>query len=191
MSGRPDELTLAAWLDAVAAPTPTPGGGGAAATTTALAAALVAMAARIARDADGAPEIAERVDAIRGRALELAVEDAAAYTRVLGAYRLPEGSPGRWEQITTALEEASCVPLEIAESAAEVARLAADIAERGKDALLGDAATAAHLAVAAARSAAGLVAINARYGELGPLTPDRARAAVSTAESALAVLPAP
>jgi formiminotetrahydrofolate cyclodeaminase len=179
------ELTVAAFLDAVAAPEPAPGGGGAAATATALGAALVAMAARFSHTHTGAAEeIAARADSLRERALALADEDAAAYTRVLEAYRIPKDTGGRREQIKDALRRACQVPLEIAEGAAEVATLAADIGTRGNPNLMGDAATAVHLAVAATRSATGLALINARLGDLGPEPVKRADDLVAIAETA-------
>lgn len=178
------ELTVAAFLDAVAAPEPAPGGGVAAATTTALAAGLVAMAARFSHSRVGdADEIAERADALRERALTLADEDAAAYAGVLAAYRLPRAAEDRREQIKDALERACEVPLQIAEVAAEVATLAADIGARGNPNLTGDAATGAQLAVAAVRSATGLVLINAGHGDLGPRPVERAGHLVAVAET--------
>jgi formiminotetrahydrofolate cyclodeaminase len=162
-------LTVAAFLEAVAAAEPAPGGGAAAATTAALGASLVAMAARFSRSQrDDADSIAARADSLRERALALADEDAVAYTGVLEAYRLPKEVDGRHEQIKNALERACEVPLEIAEGAADIATLAADIGAWGNPNLAGDAATAAHLAVAATRSATGLALINARLGDLGP-----------------------
>jgi formiminotetrahydrofolate cyclodeaminase len=184
-------MTVAAFLAAVAAPEPAPGGGAAAATTAAMAAGLVAMAARLSRSVrHDAGEIAVRADALRERALALADDDAAAYARVLETYRLPKDAYGRREQLKTALERACEVPLEIAEGAADVAGLAADIGVRGNPNLVGDAATGAHLAVAAARSAAGLVRINARLGGLGPEPGKRANDLVTVAEGAIGRLAA-
>ncbi|WP_395106358.1 cyclodeaminase/cyclohydrolase family protein [Actinomadura sp. SCN-SB] len=186
-AGRPAyrDMTVAGWLDAVAAAEPAPGGGGAAAFTAALGAALVAMAARFAPASYGrAGDIAARADALRERALTLAEEDATAYRAVLEAYRLPKDTEGRRDRIGKALARACEVPLEIAEGAAEVAALGADIGEHGNPNLIGDAATGVHLAVAAVRSAAGLVRINARLGDLGTGPGDRARALLRAAESA-------
>lgn len=177
------ELTVAAFAEAVAARESAPGGGAAAAVTAALGAGLVAMASRFSRLAD-ADEIAARADVLRERGLTLADNDVAAYADVLAAYRLPKEAGGRRERIEDALRRACQVPLEIADAAAEVAELAADVAARGNPNLTGDAATAGHLAVAATRSAAGLVRINARLGDLGPEPVVRADALVAVAESA-------
>lgn len=177
------------FLGQVAARVPAPGGGGAAAVTGALAAALVAMAARFSGShlpaADG---VAGQADRLRERAAALADRDAAAYRAVLAAYALPrdEGAGERRQRIRAALHGAALVPLEISEIAAQVAGLAAEVAAQGNPNLRGDAVTAAHLAEAAARSAAALVDINVTLGSLPGELSGRAAAAVSTAAAAAA-----
>ena len=181
------------FLDQVAARTPTPGGGGAAAVTAALAAGLVAMVARFsAAQLPAADSLAGRADQLRERAAALADQDAAAYRAVLGAYRLPPAgdSSERRERIATALHEATTTPLEIAEIAAHLAGLAADLAAQGNPNLRGDATVAAYLAEASARGAAALVRINVDLGDLprglsGELSA-RAASAVATAQAATA-----
>jgi methenyltetrahydrofolate cyclohydrolase len=177
------------FLELLAAREPAPGGGAAAAVTGALAAGLVAMAARFS-DAQlpAAADVARQADDLRARAAALADQDAAAYGAVLGAYRLPRDGDGaqRRERITAALYRAATVPLEIAEIAAQVAGLAAGLAEAGNPNLRGDAITAAHLAEASARSAAALVDINVRLGGLPDELSRRAAAAVATGRSATA-----
>jgi formiminotetrahydrofolate cyclodeaminase len=81
----------------------------------------------------------------------LAGEDAEAYSAVLGA---------KGEAREQALSRAADVPLELAESAVEVAEVANRLAADGNPTLRGDAMTAALLASAAARAAANLVEIN-------------------------------
>jgi formiminotetrahydrofolate cyclodeaminase len=66
----------------------------------------------------------------------------------------------RRRQIAAALLGATDVALEVVETGASVAGLAARIAERGNPNLLGDAVTAALLAESGARAAAALVLIN-------------------------------
>jgi formiminotetrahydrofolate cyclodeaminase len=169
------------FLDQLAARTPAPGGGGAAAVTGAMAAGLVAMAARFsARQLPGAGELADQADELRRRAADLAEADAWAYTSVLEALRLPREAAQRRE----ALLGAALVPLEIAEIGAEVAQLAARVAEAGNPNLRGDAATGAVLAAASARSAACLVDINVDLGELDPELSRRAARAVRAAADA-------
>ena len=171
----------------MAAQVPAPGGGGAAAVTAALAAGLVAMAARFSTaQLPAAVQTAEQADALRGRVAGLADRDAAAYQGVLSAYRLPrDGDPqARQQRIREALHGAALVPLEIAEIAAQVAGLAPDIAAGGNPNLRGDIVAAAHLAEAAARSAAALVDINVGLGGLPASLAERAAAAVASAHAA-------
>lgn len=175
------------FLDLLAARVPAPGGGGAAAVTCALAAGLVAMAARFS-DAElpGAADVAHRADQLREHVAGLADQDAVAYDAVLDAYRLPRDGDGgeRRQRIETALRGAAEVPLEIAEIAAQVAGLAADVAAGGHPNLRGDAVTAAHLAAASARSAAALVDINVALGRLAGDLSRRAASAVAAAQGA-------
>ena len=68
--------------------------------------------------------------------------------------------PTRDAALGKALREAARVPLQIAETAADVAALAALAAREGADAVRGDAWAAALLAEAAATAATGLVHVN-------------------------------
>jgi formiminotetrahydrofolate cyclodeaminase len=174
------------FLDLVAARVPAPGGGGAAAVTGALAAALTAMAARFSSSQlPAAAGIAEQADRLRGRAAGLADLDATAYRAVLDAYALPRdgGAGDRRQRIREALHGAATVPLEIAEIAARVSGLAAEVAAGGNPNLRGDTVAAAHLAEASARSAAALVDINVSLGGLPAVLSRRAAAAVAAAHS--------
>ena len=178
------------FLGLLAARVPAPGGGGAAAVTCALAAGLVAMAARFS-DAQlpAAADVAHQADQLRERAAGLADQDAAAYQKVLDAYRVPAGGGDggeRRQRIEAALHGAAAVPLEIAEIAAQVAGLAGRVAAGGHPNLRGDTVTAAHLAEASARSAAALVDINVALGRLPGDLPRRAASAVTAAQAAAA-----
>ena len=158
---------LGEFLDLVASREPAPGGGASAAVAVALAAALSGMAARFSTEhlAD-ADRLAGRADGLRGEVVLLARADAAAYGRVLDAYRTPRdvGEVERRLGIREALSEAADVPLSIAEIGAEVARISARLAEEGNPNLRGDAVTAAILAGAGVRAAATLVEINVLAG---------------------------
>jgi len=138
----------------VAARTPAPGGGAVAAVTAASAAALVAMAARFADESAGPAE------ALRARLEPLADADAAAYTEVLAAYRLPADDPTRRTRITDALATATEVPRQVAAAATEVAALAERLVADGNPNLVGDARVGQLLARAAAEAATALVEIN-------------------------------
>ena len=159
------ELPLGHFVNMVASREPAPGGGASAAVAVALAAALTAMAARFSADhlAD-AETIADRAEELRNRVMPLAQADAAAYGRVLDAYRTPRDDEKRRRRIREALSEAADVPLSIAEVGVEVAGNAARLVEEGNPNLRGDAVTAAALAKAGVRAAATLVEINVSAG---------------------------
>ena len=153
-----------------------------AAVVVAMSAGLVEMAARVSGDLGAVAQ----AESIRVRVAPLAAEDAAAYRAALGAMRSPAGeTPGeRDELIRQALVRAAEVPLQIAEAAANAAALAASVAERGSQAVRGDAATAALLAAAAARSAANLVALNLAAGSEDELVAQARGVAEDAADSA-------
>jgi methenyltetrahydrofolate cyclohydrolase len=167
------DLALGEFLDRVAAREPAPGGGAVAAAAVAMAAALAAMAARFSGEQlDDAGAVAGRAESLRLRVESLADADAEAYGKVIEALALPRepderGRELRRQTIAWALRAAAEVPLEVAEVAAEVAGLAAMLAEGGNPNLRGDAITAGLVAAAGGRSAATLVAIN--VGDRDPL----------------------
>jgi formiminotetrahydrofolate cyclodeaminase len=141
-------------------------GGCSAALTGALGAALVAMVARADdgewREAGGAVAQADR---LHQRLTELASQDAAVFSaasallaQVHAARQDHSGERDR--RLADALLEAAVVPLKIAESAADVAALAAWTAENAGQRLRADALVAVRLAEAAADAAATLVEIN-------------------------------
>jgi len=181
MNGSPEldplDLTVRELLDQVAARTPAPGAGAVAAIVVALAASLTGMSARFsARGDDSAAAEAEavgtRADVLRRLAAPLAKADIEAYRRVLES-SAPDGSATR-RSSDTALDEATRVPLEVAQIAVEVANLASGVAQHGNPRLRGDATTAAVLGAAAAMCAAVLVAEN-----LAELPSDTRRAAAA------------
>ena len=139
--------------------------GVASAFTTAAAAALVELTSGLAADrirAEGAPAQGEtearirvlgaRAGELRERLLIVAAEDTEAYAAVIGARQASARA--------RALAHASDPPLAIAESAAEVAEAAAEIAATGNWAFSGDAVAAAKLAAAAAEAGEEMVAAN-------------------------------
>lgn len=134
-------------LDAVADRSTAPGGGPAACVVAALAAALTAMAARFADD----EPTATAADTLVTRLADLADADIAAYGAYAAARRARSGD------VQAALDRAVDVPLQVAAAAAEISRLADRLVREGNPRLRGDAATAAELALAAARACAHLV----------------------------------
>ncbi len=165
------QLPVAGFVARVAAPEPVPGGGSVAALAGSLAASLVAMVCRLTLGRTRYQAVQERIAAIEGEAaarqarlLELVDRDAAAYDGVAAALRLPRSDPderaARQGRLADALRAASEVPLETAEEAAQVGRLAREVAEIGNRNARSDAETAALLAQAAVGSACRNVRVN-------------------------------
>ncbi|MGY4102540.1 cyclodeaminase/cyclohydrolase family protein [Nocardia sp. R16R-3T] len=165
------EATLAQYLSDLAAKVPAPGGGAVAALHAAQGAALVAMVARYttrAKDAEHRPvidRIIEAADAARERALALADADAAAFTAVGAAYKLPKDSPeqaaARNDAVTAALLEAARVPAAVVDEADEVLSLAGELLPIGNPNVITDIGAAADAARAAATSSQLNIEINA------------------------------
>jgi methenyltetrahydrofolate cyclohydrolase len=162
------DLTVLELLDAASSVAPTPGGGSVAAVTGACAAGLVTMAARTSTGWDGAGGVAAQAATLRRRLEELAPANDEAYERALAALERPqrEGTESRDQALGETLERAAAIPLAIAEVAANVAELAAVVAEEGDPRTRADAAAAAMLALGATRAAAHLVEINLGVREL-------------------------
>jgi methenyltetrahydrofolate cyclohydrolase len=154
-------------LGHIASEVPAPAGGSAAAIAVALGAGLTAMCARNSREqwpeAQGAVAQAEF---LRSRIEPLAQADAEVYENALVAFRLPEQLEPEVRNATlgVALERAAAIPLAIAEVGADVADLAATVAECGNAEMRGDAVAGAVLAEAGTRAAAHLVRINLGAG---------------------------
>ena len=129
---------LPEFLDALAAPTATPGGGSAAAAAAAMAAALGAMVTRLAKQDSGQFEDDRRFFT------EAVDRDAEAFNRVLAAYKHPKEA--RAPYVEEELHGAAEVPLQVLERAsAMLARL---------ESLQAPARFASDLAVARALTAA-------------------------------------
>ena len=130
-----------------------PGGGSAAGVAAVMAAALTAKAARRSESWGEAPTVIARVDFLGARCAELAELDAQVFEDALTALEIGEA-------VAAPLRRTTDVLLELAETAAEIAALAARTAERGGAGFRGDAASAAVLAAAATLAAEALVAVN-------------------------------
>jgi formiminotetrahydrofolate cyclodeaminase len=158
------DRTLTGWLAAIAAPTPSPAGGSAAGIAGALGAALVEMVAGLTGSREKyasvhaeAARAAGHARRLRERLAGLASRDAEAFAGFTAALALPkrtsEEQAARAAARDAALRDGAAVQLDLLEALAETADLAAAMTERGLGAALGDAATGALLAAAAARSA--------------------------------------
>jgi len=179
------DLPLSEFLDRMAAEDPTPAGGSAAAIGVAMASALIAKVARVSTDWPDAGAVVAQADHLRRRIAPLAQSDAEAYEEALAALHLPDQLEPEVKSMALGqvLSRAAEIPLVIAEAGADVACLAAEVADRGAPDRRGDAIAAALIAEAAARAAANLVAVNLT------VTPDdermvRAEAVTSVASAA-------
>jgi glutamate formiminotransferase/formiminotetrahydrofolate cyclodeaminase len=163
--------TVSGFVAAVAGPTPAPGGGSVAAHAGALAAALAQMVAglTVGRKKYAAVEAEMKEIALKAAALvnelsSLGPKDAAAYTVVMAAYKLPgeteADAAAKKRHIDDALMGAAEVPLETARACVRVLELAQAVATRGNTNAVSDAGVAALLAHAACRGAIYNVRIN-------------------------------
>jgi formiminotetrahydrofolate cyclodeaminase len=171
--------------DTLAEVGPGPAGGSAAALTTTMAAGLVRLVARVSRDWEDGPGIAAQAAALGDRSLLLADDDHRAYAAAVEQLRAPD----RDAALGRALRRAAEVPLAIAETAADVAALAALAARDGADTVRADAWAAATLAEAASVAAARLVQVNLATqpdDELSTRAELATRAATAAREVALA-----
>lgn len=143
---------LEEFLEALAAPTATPGGGSAAAAAGAMAAALGAMVAGLAKlpSDEFARERLFFSAAVR--------RDAQAYDAVVAAYQKPKGERGPF--VERALQQAAAVPLEVAERAAALDKRLEELSRQAPAKLSSDIETARALARAAFTGAEANVRIN-------------------------------
>jgi formiminotetrahydrofolate cyclodeaminase len=178
------DASLKHWLDTLAAPTAAPGGGAAAAVAGAVGAARVQMVAGVsgAREKyapvhELAARAREKAERLRDGMLALAARDARAFDGFTRALALPattsEERERRARAKADALAAGAAVQLELLAHLAQVAELSLEIAERGLATAIGDAATAAFLAVGGARSA--YWSVRGNLAEVGGGIADRER----------------
>jgi len=159
------------FLDAVAAPTATPGGGSVAALAGALAASLGEMVAGLSRKKKSQAAYVEPLSAFAGelrvaaQMLAQAIDrDAAAYDGVLAAYKLPKETPEderrREEAVEAATRRAAEVPLQVAEAALNLYERLGQLESIAAASMSSDLRVARLMAAAAARGALENVAIN-------------------------------
>jgi methenyltetrahydrofolate cyclohydrolase len=163
--------TVPAYLDALAAGTPTPGGGSAAALVGAMGAALVSMVAnytvgrpRFAAVEGEVREALAGAEAARARLAALMAEDEQAYAAYTAATRLPRGTEEeqreRARAMQAALRRAAGPPLAMAGECRRVLDLASVVARAGNPLLASDAGVAALLAESGLRASAVNVRVN-------------------------------
>jgi formiminotetrahydrofolate cyclodeaminase len=181
------ELTLDDFTARLASPEPVPGGGSASAVAGSLAGSLLAMVAGL---STGRPKYAafgptiERAqaagDRARSRMLELADEDAVAYSRFAEAMRLPRDTEALVAARKAAMASASLgacqAPMEVVRECADLLETIEALAGRSNLNAASDLDVAALLADAAAKGAGANVLINL------PMVDDQGVAGGMTAE---------
>jgi glutamate formiminotransferase/formiminotetrahydrofolate cyclodeaminase len=187
-----ERVPPATFLDAVAAGAPTPGGGSVSAMAGALGAALGTMVGRLTVDRQAAPEVEaalreaiQRAEALRASLTRRVDADAAAYTGVMRARRLPQHTAAaqrqRREAVDAAMVQAAEVVLGTARDACAALAVIARVVDAGSVHAVTDAGTGAWMALAAVHGAALAVRANAR------LVADEARADAWRREAAALV----
>lgn len=140
--------TITSFLRDLSAATPTPAGGAAAALVGALAASLGTMGARIGKQP--APE--QSLSDLSQKFATLMQHDCEAYEAVSKARRLSLDDPDRPRFLATALENATEVPLKIAELACEAGHIITTIRTQLSHAVQSDLTVGIILAIAAAEA---------------------------------------
>ncbi len=167
------DLTVRGFADQVSADSPVPGGGSVAALCGSMGAALAAMVGNLSfrrpelRASQAALKaMATEAQALKERLVRLVTEDSDAFDAVMGAMRLPKGNDAEKAARAAAIEAANLraagVPMEVLETCARVAELAAQAVALGYENCRSDGGVAAAAALAGAEGAALNVMINAK-----------------------------
>jgi len=165
------------FVEQLAAPTATPGGGSAAAAAGAMAAGLAHMVASMSRGKKAHLQFTDQLNQAIARLATLREElksaidaDAESYNLVMKAYKAARDSAIGASLINPALQQATSVPLGVAERAAEIAQIVSTLIPITNPNMSSDLTTATALAQAALTGALANVEIN--VGSLKPATPD-------------------
>ena len=155
------------FIEQLAAPTATPGGGSAAAASGAMAAGLAGMVASMSRGKKAYLQYESELSEAIARLAQLREElkaaidaDAEAYNVVMKAYKAAKDSTDGGRAISAALEQATSVPLGVAEAAVEVERIASGLRAITNPKMISDLTTAIALAKAAVAGALANVEVN-------------------------------
>jgi glutamate formiminotransferase/formiminotetrahydrofolate cyclodeaminase len=158
------------FIEQLAAPTATPGGGSAAAASGAMAAGLASMVASMSRGKKAylqhesqLSEALARLGQLREELKSAIDADAESYNVVMMAYKAAKsggGASGGDASISSALRQATSVPLGVAEKVVEVAEIAAKLRPITNPNMKSDLTTAIALAKAALEGALANVEIN-------------------------------
>ena len=137
-----ESMTIQEFLDVLSSKEPVPGGGGASALAGALGNALGQMVSNLtigkkkyALVEDEIKELAERMKGIQGQFSALADQDAKVFAPLAKCYSLPSGTEEekayKAEVMEARLLDASLVPMEIMEKAAEMLEIMDIFADKG------------------------------------------------------------
>jgi len=171
MGGKPAAGGLRAgvepFIEQLAAPTATPGGGSAAAAAGAMAAGLAGMVASMSRGKKAYLQYEGQLSEAIARLAQLREElkrsidaDAESYNVVMKAYKPAKESTARGRAIADALQQATSVPLGVAERAFEVQQVAVRLKPCTNPKMSSDLTAAIALAKAALEGALANVEIN-------------------------------
>lgn len=174
------------FIEQLAAPTATPGGGSAAAATGAMAAGLAGMVASMSRGKKAYLQYEKQLSEAIARLSHLREElktaidaDAESYNLVMKAYKSAKESADGDAAISSALKQATSVPLGVAERVVEVAKIASTLKPITNPNMKSDLTTAIALAKAALEGALANVEINLdSLKDEGFVSETRKRAAV-------------
>jgi glutamate formiminotransferase len=155
------------FIEQLAAPTATPGGGSAAAASGAMAAGLAGMVASMSRGKKAYVQYESELSEAIARLAQLREElkaaidaDAEAYNVVMKAYKAAKDATDGGRAISAALEQATSVPLSVAEGVVEVERIASGLRAVTNPKMSSDLTTAIALAKAALAGALANVEVN-------------------------------
>jgi glutamate formiminotransferase/formiminotetrahydrofolate cyclodeaminase len=155
------------FIEQLAAPTATPGGGSAAAASGAMAAGLAGMVASMSRGKKAYLQYETRLSEAIARLAQLREElktaidaDAESYNVVMKAYKAAKDAQDSGRAISAALEQATSVPLSVAEGSVEVERIAGGLRAITNPKMSSDLTTAIALAKAALAGALSNVEVN-------------------------------
>jgi formiminotetrahydrofolate cyclodeaminase len=157
-------------LSVLASSAPVPGGGSVAALAGALGASLLTMVGEITmgkkkpEDKTPVEEALKALEPTRRRFVELIDEDAAAFEKVMEAFKMPKEDEGQRETRKEAIEKATigaaAVPRETARTAVAALEAGAALAEHGSRSAVSDVACGALCLEASARAAGYNIRIN-------------------------------
>jgi glutamate formiminotransferase/formiminotetrahydrofolate cyclodeaminase len=155
------------FIEQLAAPTATPGGGSAAAAAGAMAAGLASMVASMSRGKKAYVQYETQLSEAIAKLTQLREElksaidaDSDSYNVVMKAYKSAKESANGDAAISSALKQATSVPLGVAERVVEVAKLATNLKPITNPNMKSDLTTAIALAKAALEGALANVEIN-------------------------------